>query len=146
MFAFFRTIPGNIIDGSHREFADIDFPLFRLAEQYLIHAEAMVRGGGSKVESLGYINQLRARAGAASINESQLTTDFILDERARELYWECFRRTDLIRYNQLTTATYVWEWKGGTKDGRGVSAHFNIFPLPSSDVNANTNITQNPGY
>jgi SusD family. len=140
------SAPGNIIDGSHREFADIDFPLFRLAEQYLIYAEAIVRGNGAKGEALGYINQLRSRAGVANITESQLTTAFILDERARELFWECFRRTDLIRYNQLTTATYIWEWKGGSKDGRGVSSHYNIFPLPSSDVNANTNITQNPGY
>jgi hypothetical protein len=138
---------GNVLDGSDRRYADTDFPLFRLAEQYLIYAEAVVRGGGgSKAEAVDYINQLRSRAGVAGINESQLTTGFILDERARELYWECFRRTDLIRYGSFTSGNYIWEWKGGVQDGRGVDAHFNIYPIPSSDINANTNLTQNTGY
>ena len=138
---------GNVVNGSHNEFADIDFPLFRLAEQYLIYAEAVVRGGGgSKSDAVGYINQLRNRAGVSSINESQLTTDFILDERARELFWECHRRTDLIRYNQFTSSSYIWEWKGGVKAGRAVSSHFNLYPIPSSDINANTNLKQNTGY
>jgi hypothetical protein len=140
---------GNPIYGSgaNQDAADIDFPLFRLAEQYLIYAEAVARGGaGSKAEAVGYINQLRARAGVSNINESQLTTGFILDERARELYWECFRRTDLIRYGLFTSGSYVWEWKGGVKDGRGADAHFNIYPIPASDINANTNLKQNQGY
>jgi len=141
------STPGNIVDGSDREFADIDFPLFRLAEQYLIYAEAVTRGGGgSKADAVGYINQLRNRASVATINEGQLTTNFILDERARELYWECFRRTDLIRYNRFTSSGYLWEWKGGVQDGRGRSAHFNLYPIPASDINANTNLKQNAGY
>ena len=141
------STPGNVINGSDREFADIDFPLFRLAEQYLIYAEAAVRGGsGSRTEATAYVNQLRNRAGVSTINESQLTVNFILDERARELYWECHRRTDLIRYNLFTTSTYIWEWKGGTQNGRGVNGHFNIYPIPASDINANTNLKQNTGY
>jgi len=140
------SAPGNVINGSDRQFADIDFPLFRLAEQYLIYAEAVVRSGGSKGEALGYINQLRDRAGVSNINEAALTADFILDERARELYWECHRRTDLIRYGLLTTGDYTWEWKGGVKAGRGVNTYFNIYPIPSSDINANTTLTQNDGY
>ena len=142
-----NSTPGNIVDGSDRTYADTDFPLFRLAEQYLIYAEAVVRGGGgTRPEALGYINQLRYRAGVANINDSQLTANFILDERARELYWECFRRTDLIRYNQFTSSAYIWEWKGGVKAGRGVSSHFNLYPIPASDLNANTNMDQNTGY
>ncbi|GHT68508.1 membrane protein [Bacteroidia bacterium] len=140
---------GNPVYGSgaNQDAADIDFPLFRLAEQYLIYAEAVVRGGsGSKGDAVGYINQLRTRADVSSIGESQLTANFILDERARELYWECFRRTDLIRYGLFTSSSYVWEWKGGVKDGRGADAHFNIYPLPASDINANTNLKQNQGY
>ncbi len=142
------STPGNPVYGSNagQDYADNDFPLFRLAEQYLIYAEAVVRGGGSKTEALGYINQIRSRAGVSTINDSQLTTNFILDERARELYWECFRRTDLIRYNLFTSSAYVWEWKGGTQGGRGADAHFNIYPIPSSDINSNANLKQNAGY
>ncbi|MDR0506643.1 MAG: RagB/SusD family nutrient uptake outer membrane protein [Dysgonamonadaceae bacterium] len=136
----------NVIDGSDRTFADTDFPLFRLAEQYLIYAEAVVRGGDSKTDAVGYINQLRGRASASTISEADLTTDFILDERARELYWECFRRTDLIRYNRFTSSGYIWEWKGGVQNGRGVDAHFNIYPIPASDMDSNSNLKQNAGY
>ena len=141
------STPGNILSGSDRTYADTDFPLFRLAEQYFIYAEAVARGaGGSRSDAVNYINRLRTRAGVASINESQMTANFILEERARELYWECHRRTDLIRYGLLTSSSYVWEWKGGVQAGRGVSTHFNIYPLPASDLNANTNLKQNPGY
>jgi hypothetical protein len=62
------------------------------------------------------------------------------------LYWECFRRTDLIRYGLFTSSSYVWEWKGGVQGGRGVDAHFNIYPIPSLDINANKNLNQNPKY
>jgi hypothetical protein len=137
---------GNVLDGSDRRYADTDFPLFRLAEQYLIYAEAVVRGGGSKAEAVGYINRLRSRAGVSTISESQLTAGFILDERARELYWECHRRTDLIRYGLFTASEYLWEWKGGVKSGRAVDSHFNIYPIPSSDINANQNLKQNDKY
>ncbi len=137
--------------GSNQTFADIDMPLFRLAEMYLIYAEAVLRGGtgGDAATALNYINLLRTRAyGSASgnITSAQLTTDFILDERARELYWEGFRRTDLIRYNKFVESTYLWPWKGGVKDGTSVGAFRKLFPLPSADVSANTNLTQNPGY
>ena len=141
------STPGNIIDGSDRAYADTDFPLFRLAEQYLIYAEAVARGGGgSTTDAVNYINLLRSRAGIASISASLLTPDFVLDERARELYWECFRRTDLIRFGMFTSNNYLWEWKGGIQEGRAVDSHFNIYPIPASDINANTNLSQNPGY
>ncbi|MFX8844659.1 RagB/SusD family nutrient uptake outer membrane protein, partial [Acinetobacter baumannii] len=87
---------------------------------YLIYAESVLRGGtgGDAATALGYINALRQRAygnTSGNITATQLTTDFILDERARELYWEGFRRTDLIRYNKFVDATYLWPWKGGVK-------------------------------
>jgi hypothetical protein len=143
------STPGNPVYGSDQEFADNDFPLFRLAEQYLIYAEAVVRGGtgGSMSEAVGYINSLRERAfGNTSKNVSSIDAQFILDERARELYWECFRRTDLIRYNQFTTSNYIWEWKGGVMAGRMVDSHFNIYPIPSADLQANPNLKQNDKY
>ena len=127
-------------------FADNDYPLFRLAEMYLIYAEAVKRGGtgGNEATALGYLNDLRNRAGLATIAAYDL--DYILDERGRELYWECQRRTDLVRYNRFTTADYIWEWKGGVKAGQAVDAHFNIYPLPNTDISANPNLKQNSGY
>lgn len=140
---------GNPVYGSDQEFADNDFPLFRLAEQYLIYAEAVVRGGtgGSMDLAVEYFNKLRERAfGNKSKNVASLTAQEMLDERARELYWECFRRTDLIRYNQFTSSAYIWEWKGGVKEGRAVSDHYNLFPLPSQDLLANPKLKQNDKY
>jgi hypothetical protein len=133
-------------------FSDIDFPLFRLGEIYLIYAEAVLRGGsgGDATTALNYINLLRTRAwggsAAGNITATDLTTDFILDERGRELYYEAFRRTDLIRYGKFTTNAYLWAWKGGVLGGTTVADKYNLFPLPSTDLSANPNLTQNPGY
>jgi hypothetical protein len=132
-------------------FCSTDFPLFRLAEQYLIYAEAVLQGGtgGDAATALGYINLLRQRAygdASGNITAGQLTLPFILDERGRELYWECFRRTDLIRFNEFTGSNYLWPWKGGVESGTGVDAHLAIYPIPVTDLQANSNLTQNPGY
>jgi hypothetical protein len=131
---------------------DIDFPLFRLGEIYLIYAEAVLRGGtgGTSANALNYINLLRTRAYggsvAGNITSGQLTTDFILDERGRELYYEAQRRTDLIRYDKFVTASYLWAWKGGIVGGKAASAAYNIFPLPTTDLSSNPNLKQNSGY
>jgi len=137
--------------GSSQDFSDVDMPLFRLAEMYLIYAEAVLRGGtgGDPATALTYINNLRTRAygnTSGNISSGQLTIDFILDERARELYWEGFRRTDLIRYNKFTEGTYLWPWKGGVNSGTGVQPFRKLYPIPSRDINSNTNLVQNPGY
>jgi SusD family. len=137
--------------GSDLEFVDTDFPLFRLADVYLMYAEVVLRGGGGSIsEALNYVNLLRERAYGSSegnIEEaSALTLDFILDERARELYWECQRRTDLIRFGQFTNGSYTWEWKGNVQEGMQTSSIYNLFPLPASDVAANLNLKQNTGY
>jgi hypothetical protein len=81
-----------------------------------------------------------------NITAAQLTTDFILDERSRELYWEGFRRTDLIRYGKFVESTYVWPWKGGVKSGTGVDAFRKVYPIPSADISSNPNLKQNAGY
>jgi len=132
--------------------ADIDFPLFRLGEIYLIYAEAVLRGGtgGDAATALTNINKLRTRAYAGSasgnITSAQLTTDFILDERARELYYESTRRTDLIRYGKFTTGAYLWAWKGGVQAGTAVADKYNLFPIPTTDLSSNPNLVQNSGY
>lgn len=132
-------------------FASTDYPLFRLAEQYLIYAEAVLRGGtgGDANTALGYINLLRQRAygnTSGNISAGQLTLPFIIDERGRELYWECFRRTDLIRFGEFTGGTYLWPWKGGVASGTAVDPHLAIYPIPVTDLQANSNLVQNPGY
>ena len=130
---------------------DIDFPLFRLAEVYLTYAEAVARGGagGSNATALGYLQQLSVRARPTDANASaaaQLTLPYIISERGRELFWECARRTDLIRFGQFTTSAYLWAWKGGVPSGTPVDSKYNIFPIPSTDLSSNPNLVQNPGY
>lgn len=130
------------------DFVDTDFPLFRLADAYLIYAEAVLRGGGGSVPTaIQYVNLLRQRAyGNNSGNVSSINLDFILDERARELSWEATRRTDLIRFGKFTSGSYLWPFKGGVKDGRAVEGFRNLYPIPASDLNANPNLIQNEGY
>lgn len=137
---------GNQGGDNTGNFTDTDFPLFRIADIYLMYAEATLRGGGgSDATAISYINKIRERADNFGIVTS-IDLDYILDERARELYWEGHRRTDLIRFGKFSATDYVWPWKGGVKDGASTSAHLDLFPIPSTDINANPNLTQNPGY
>lgn len=128
-------------------FTDTDFPLFRLADVYLMYAEAVLRGGtgGDQATAVGYVNALRTRANSP-VQVTSIDLDLILDERARELYWEGHRRTDLIRFGKFTTGSYNWPWKGGVKDGVSTSDHLDVFPIPSTDLNSNPNLKQNTGY
>ena len=125
--------------------------MFRLADAYLMYAEAVVRGGagGDLSTAVGYVNAIRERAyGAASgnIDAAGLTLDFLLDERARELVWECHRRTDLVRFGKFSNTQYLWPWKGGVAEGISTDSKFDVFPIPASDMGANPNLTQNAGY
>jgi len=133
--------------GSNADYPDTDFPYFRLADVYLMYAEAAVNGGGDLGQAVNYVNMIRERAyGNTTGNISNLTMDFILDERARELYWEAHRRTDLIRHGKFTGGNYVWPWKGNVPDGTATNAKFNLYPIPASDIGANPNLKQNTGY
>ena len=138
-------------NGKNLTYVDTDWPVFRLAEAHLMLAEAVVRGGtgATQGDALNSINALRLRAygdATGNITAGELTLDFILDERARELYWEGHRRTDLIRFGKFSNSTYVWPWKGGAKDGISVDAKYDLFPIPADDLGANPNLVQNPGY
>ncbi|HMA21405.1 MAG TPA: RagB/SusD family nutrient uptake outer membrane protein, partial [Gemmatimonadaceae bacterium] len=95
-----------------------------------------------------YVNALRTRAygnTSGNITDTQMTLNFIKDERLRELYWEGHRRTDLVRFGQVTDQG-TWSWKGGIKAGKTTDASHNLYPLPASELLANPNLTQNPGY
>ncbi|HEX5170813.1 MAG TPA: RagB/SusD family nutrient uptake outer membrane protein [Cyclobacteriaceae bacterium] len=151
----FQNVTSTGAPGSHPSFQDTDFPMFRLADAYLMYAEAVLRGGsgGDATTALGYVNAIRTRPGdvtagnaPGAITSGQLTLDFILDERARELYWEAHRRVDLIRFGKYTGDAYLWPWKGGDKDGKSIGAERAIFPIPAADLGSNPNLEQNVGY
>lgn len=126
-------------DGSVKvnTFNSADFPLFRLADTFLMLAECQLKGVSCNGQS--YFDRVRARAGLAP---AALNADNLLDERMRELYWEGHRRTDLIRFGKFTTAN--WSWKGGTEFGVGaISADRNLYAIPTQYVST---LGQNPGY
>ncbi len=144
----FRNVTSTGAAGKHKDFVDTDYPLFRLADAYLMYAEAVLRGGGgTKATALGYVNSLRTRAGLNTpVTESEMTLDFILDERARELYWEGWRRQDLIRFGKFTGNSYNWQWKGNVQTGTIIPNHLKLFPLPEDQLKMNKNLKQNPDY
>ena len=140
-----RSDDGAVSNTTHN---DNDIMLMRLAEAYLIYAEAEARAAGSNTtlaEGTRLINVLRERA-----NNSDLHTTYtlreILDERSRELYFEGIRRTDLIRYGYFGGSSYTWQWKGGIHEGGKFEAYRNIFPIPQTERATNSNLEQNPGY
>jgi hypothetical protein len=124
---------------------DIDFFLFRVAEAYLNAAEAGLHAGKADLAKK-YIDALRNRAHA--VTKSDYSLQDILDERAREMYFEGVRRTDLIRNNQFggIQATYLWDYKGGFLNGGQFDKTRNVYPLPSSEILANSNLIQIDGY
>lgn len=146
----FKNVSSTGVPGSDNTFVDTDYPMLRLADVYLMYAEAAVRGGGDMSQALTYVNLVRTRAfnnaPAGNITAADLTTNFLLSERGRELYWEGSRRTDLIRYKLFTGSDYLWPWKGGVAAGTSVPDYRNLFPIPAADLSVNPSLTQNPGY
>ncbi|MCR5181154.1 MAG: RagB/SusD family nutrient uptake outer membrane protein [Bacteroidaceae bacterium] len=149
----YNTFYSSAADGSGQHdagFPDTDFFLMRLAEAYLTYAEAEARlnNGNATGAAAKAINDLRSRANN-TVQASAYDLQDILDEWAREFYFEGRRRTDLIRFGKFggTNVDYVWQWKGGVYAGRNFSADRNLFAIPGDDVTAsNGAITQNKGY
>ena len=148
----FKNIDSNGNQGvdSAGDFVDTDLALIRLPEIYLNYAEAALRGGAGDLNfATAKINELIERGYGNSdhnITSSDLTLDFILNERSRELYWEGQRRTDLVRYGYFTTGNYLWPFKANQPEGTSTDAFRNVFPIPSSSISANPNLNQNDGY
>lgn len=145
-FQKYKNITSDGNPGKAAGFVDTDFPVFRYADVLLMAAECALNGSSviSLAEGTGYLNQVRARAGLPDANG--LDVNALLDERARELYLELWRRQDLIRYDYYTTDKYIWQWKGGEHDGKAVESYKNLFPIPNSDMMVNPNLEQNDGY
>ena len=148
------------ITTSGTAYSTIDYPMFRTADAYLMAAEAILRGAsGTRSEALSYVNEIRDRAylsgsygisSSGRITDAQLTLDFILDERARELHTELVRRTDLIRFGKFTSGNN-WDWKGsdGAADnymGKDVDDKYVLFPIPQEEFTVNPYLTQNPNF
>ncbi|MDB5007355.1 MAG: RagB/SusD family nutrient uptake outer membrane protein [Mucilaginibacter sp.] len=152
--AKFKNVTSTGVAGSDPtgNFVDTDFPMFRLADVYLIYAEAVLRGGagGDPATALSYVNMVRTRAydgsTAGNITASQLTLPFMIAERGREFLFEMQRRTDLVRFGELTGNTYLWQWKGGVLNGTSVSDNLNLMPIPAAQIVTNPTLKQNPGY
>ena len=150
-------------------YSNVAFPVFRKADAYLVAAEAILRGAsGSKADALKYVNEVRDRAynegnyydavknhASGRLTESELTLDFLIDERAREFYMENWRRSDLVRFGKYTKG-YNWDWKGINKNttlpantepvGHDIDDKYQLFPIPQDDIRYNPNLSQNPDY
>lgn len=144
----FNNIPSGQTNESYlsqsalNDFSNIDFPMIRLAEIYLIYAEACMHSGGDASSQLA---GLSARAGVSA--PSVVDHSFLVAERARELMWEAHRRTDLIRYGLYFSSEYLWPYKGGDSfSGRAFPEYKCIFPIPPTELATNKSLVQNPGY
>ena len=151
----------NQIPAQGDAFTSIDFPMFRTADAYLMAAEAILRGasGGSQADALAYVNEVReraymsgkyAKAGVRSdvsgdITASELTLDFLMAERQRELASEICRRTDLIRFGKYTKG-YNWDFKDDERNGKDVDDKYKLMPIPSTEFSNNPGLVQNDGY
>lgn len=144
----YTNVNANGTAAQRNDIPDTDFPMFRLSDVYLMYAECAVRGatGTDLTTAVGYINKLRTRANASTVTTGNLTLNFILDERGRELFWECHRRTDLIRFGKFTGGDKIWEWKGGTQNGAATATFRDLMPIPAKTIQANPTLKQNPGY
>lgn len=145
----FNNIPHNMDQDSYLEtaaskaYSDIDFPMIRLGEIYLIYAEACMNLGQANT-ALPKVQELAARAGVTT--PTSITQEWLIEERARELMWEGHRRTDLIRYGKFTSSSFLWTYKGGSFSGQGFDDHMKIFAIPASELASNPELHQNPGY
>ncbi|MEY3432205.1 MAG: hypothetical protein RL131_141 [Bacteroidota bacterium] len=114
--------------------AENEYVIFRLADVMLMKAEALLRTGKA-ADGLAIVNTIRTKRGATPF--ASLTLDNLLDERSRELYWEGWRRNDLVRFGKFLGA---WTEKSASGDERL------LFAIPSEQLAVNPNLTQNPGY
>lgn len=109
--------------------------IFRYADAHLMKAEAMMRSGGDPTAMVNELRVLRKASPLGSVSEQDL-----LDERARELFAEAWRRNDLIRFGQYTRD---WLFKAPGSVGNET---YELFPIPAAQILANPNLVQNPGY
>ncbi|HEY6975370.1 MAG TPA: RagB/SusD family nutrient uptake outer membrane protein [Chitinophagaceae bacterium] len=126
---------------------DNDWAIFRYADILLTKAEAIARKNNNWNDpiTLATINQIRTDHGGVD-PFTTLTADTFLAERAREMFAETFRRQDMIRFGKYNNAWRFHSADPSDNLGPNNINHLNIFPIPETQLNANQNLTQNPGY
>lgn len=134
---------------------DTDLPLIRLADVYLMAAECALRGAGDRNTGFQYATLIQRRANNSEASNGALvwsnqaadyTLDNLLDERARELWWEMTRRTDLIRFDKFISG-YNWNWKNNIYSGTDIASYRKLMPLPANVTAVyGSSMVQNPGY
>ena len=156
------TTPGNHPDALYSNKANLslkgdagvtytDQYMFRLAETYLLRAEGYMNLNKKDLAAKD-INEVRDRAHAKPADESEIDMDYILDERMRELGIEEKRRLTLMRtqtlYDRVMKCNPYYANPETNGDGVGMQKHYNIWPIPQSAIEANTDaiLEQNPGY
>ena len=168
LYTKWRNVMKDRVVREPSKYSNVGFPVMRLADVYLMAAEAIMRGNGGtpNAEALGYVNEVRQRAYCSGkylqadkhnadgdITLDQLTYRWLLDERSRELWSENWRRSDLIRFDCYTN-NYSWDFKGYMPNAKGISFYgiadvddkYNLYPIPQDDVRYNPNLKQNPNY
>jgi hypothetical protein len=113
-------------------FVDNSLIVFRYADAYLMKAEAMMRSGDDATAMVNTLRTLRDASPLGSVTESDM-----LAERGRELYGECWRRNDLVRFGKFSS---TWEFKDDTNEYKS------LYPIPLNAILSNPNLTQNEGY
>lgn len=143
-----RNHDGTLPADYNSAYACTNYPVFRLADAYMMRAEAEYRTGdlAGAVKDINVIRERAFGGPSGDITTAQLNDQFFLNELGREFYYEGHRRTDLIRFGQFTNGTYNWVWKGGAANGISTDSYRNLFPIPGDEVSSNPNIHQNPGY
>ena len=114
---------------------DNDFPILRYSDVLLMKAEALWHQNAGSADALGLVNLVRARADVDAF--TALTPDDLLAERGRELFYEGWRRQDLIRFGKYNAP---WAFKDASEPCK------TLFPIPAEQINANPNLAQNPCY
>lgn len=137
--AWVEEDPDNRKYNNGTAMSDVDYPLFRLADTYLMLAECQLHG--VECNGLEYLNLVRDRAGMERVGA--LSDEVILHERMVELYMEGHRRSDLVRFGRYSGDTYVWSWKGGVYEGAYIEPARDVYAIPYQYINT---VGQNPGY
>lgn len=130
-----------LINGANSSYKD-EY-MYRLAETYLLRAEAYINTG-DKNKAASDINVLRTRANATPATPAEMDIDYILDERLRELYTEELRMLTLTRLNKLVDRNK----KYNPQTGKTIREHHNLWPIPYSEIERNiySKMEQNQGY
>ncbi|MBC9795212.1 RagB/SusD family nutrient uptake outer membrane protein [Sinomicrobium weinanense] len=124
-----------------------DFYAMRLAETYLLRAEAYLCHNNDQVAAARDINKVRSRAHANPVLPEDVDIDYILDERIRELYFEEWRLLTLMRTDKLIERTRKYH-DNPMLPGANIQDYNNLFPIPQDqiDLNIESEFNQNPGY